>query len=42
VDPRSRPQWPEAFFLLTHKTQLSCTLPDPRLILSSPKKSEVG
>jgi murein peptide amidase A len=26
ADPRSRPQWPEAFFLLTHKTRLSYTL----------------
>src|SRR5258708_6835444 len=26
VDPRSRPQWPEAFFLLTYKTRLSYTL----------------
>jgi murein peptide amidase A len=29
VDPRSRPDWPEAFFLLTHKTQLSYTLEAP-------------
>ena len=29
VDPRSRPQWPEAFFLLSHKTRLSCTLEAP-------------
>ncbi len=29
VDPRSRPQWPEAFFLLTHKTRLSYTLEAP-------------
>ncbi len=29
LDPRSRPQWPEAFFLLTHKTRLSCTLEAP-------------
>ncbi len=28
-DPRSRPQWPEAFFLLTHKTRLSYTLEAP-------------
>jgi protein MpaA len=28
-DPRSRPEWPEAFYLLTHKTQLSCTLEAP-------------
>ena len=28
-DPRSRPQWPEAFFLLTHKTGLSYTLEAP-------------
>lgn len=25
-DPRSRPQWPEAFYLLTHKTRLSYTM----------------
>jgi len=29
VDPRSRPEWPEAFFLLTHKTRLSYTLEAP-------------
>ncbi|MFO1475872.1 MAG: M14 family metallocarboxypeptidase [Verrucomicrobiota bacterium] len=29
IDPRSRPQWPEAFFLLQHKTRLSCTLEAP-------------
>ncbi len=29
VDPRSRPQWPEAFYLLTHKTPLSYTLEAP-------------
>jgi protein MpaA len=29
VDPRARPQWPEAFFLLTHKTRLSYTLEAP-------------
>jgi len=29
IDPRSRPQWPEAFFLLTHKTRLSYTLEAP-------------
>jgi len=29
VDPRSRPQWPEAFFLLTNKTRLSYTLEAP-------------
>jgi protein MpaA len=28
-DPRERPQWPEAFFLLTHKTRLSYTLEAP-------------
>jgi murein peptide amidase A len=28
-DPASRPQWPEAFYLLTHKTKLSCTLEAP-------------
>ena len=29
VDPRDRPQWPEAFFLLAHKTRLSYTLEAP-------------
>ncbi len=29
LDPRSRPDWPEAFFLLTHKTRLSYTLEAP-------------
>jgi murein peptide amidase A len=29
IDPRSRPDWPEAFFLLTHKTRLSYTLETP-------------
>lgn len=29
VDPRSRPQWPEAFYLLQHKTRLSYTLEAP-------------
>jgi hypothetical protein len=29
LDPRTRPQWPEAFFLLTHKTRLSYTLEAP-------------
>lgn len=29
VDPRDRPQWPESFFLLTHKTRLSYTLEAP-------------
>jgi predicted deacylase len=29
ADPRSRPQWPEAFYLLTHKTRLSYTLEAP-------------
>ena len=29
LDPRSRPQWPEAFFLVTHKTRLSYTLEAP-------------
>jgi len=29
MDPRSRPQWPEAFWLLTHKTRLSYTLEAP-------------
>ena len=29
VDPRARPDWPESFFLLTYKTQLSYTLEAP-------------
>jgi hypothetical protein len=29
VDPRSRPQWPESFYLLTYKTRLSYTLEAP-------------
>jgi len=29
VDPRDRPQWPESFYLLTHKTRLSYTLEAP-------------
>jgi murein peptide amidase A len=29
IDPRSRPDWPEAFLLLTHKTRLSYTLEAP-------------
>ena len=29
VDPRSRPQWPEAFFLLNHNTRLTYTLEAP-------------
>jgi protein MpaA len=29
VDLRSRPQWPEAFYLLSHKTRLSYTLEAP-------------
>jgi hypothetical protein len=29
TDPRSRPQWPEAFYLLTHKTRLSYTIEAP-------------
>jgi protein MpaA len=29
LDPRSRPQWPEAFYLLTYKTRLSYTLEAP-------------
>jgi protein MpaA len=28
-DPRSRPDWPESFFLLTHKVRLSYTLEAP-------------
>ena len=29
IDPRDRPDWPEAFYLLTHKTRLSYTLEAP-------------
>jgi protein MpaA len=29
LDPRSRPRWPEALFLITHKTRLSYTLEAP-------------
>jgi hypothetical protein len=29
VDPRSRPDWPEAFYLITHQTRLSYTLEAP-------------
>lgn len=29
IDPRSRPEWPEAFWLLTHKTRHSYTLEAP-------------
>ena len=29
VDPRSRPDWPEAFYLITHKTRSSYTLEAP-------------
>ena len=29
VDPRTRPQWPEAFYLLNHHTRLSYTLEAP-------------
>lgn len=29
TDPRSRPDWPEAFWLLTHKTRLSYTFEAP-------------
>jgi succinylglutamate desuccinylase/aspartoacylase family protein len=29
IDPRDRPQWPEAFYLLTRKTRLSYTLEAP-------------
>lgn len=29
IDPRERPQWPESFYLLTHKTRLSYTLEAP-------------
>src|SRR6185369_3435794 len=29
LDPRTRPQWPESFFLITHKTRLTYTLEAP-------------
>jgi hypothetical protein len=29
LDPSSRPEWPEAFYLITHKTRLSYTLEAP-------------
>jgi hypothetical protein len=29
IDPRTRPQWPEAFFLIMHKTRLSYTFEAP-------------
>ena len=29
LDPRSRPDWPEAFYLITHKSRLSYTLEAP-------------
>ncbi|PYJ08800.1 MAG: succinylglutamate desuccinylase [Verrucomicrobia bacterium] len=29
LDPRTRPQWPESFFLITHKTRLSYTMEAP-------------
>jgi murein peptide amidase A len=29
IDPRDRPQWPESFYLLSHKTRLSYTLEAP-------------
>jgi hypothetical protein len=29
IDPRDRPQWPEAFYLLSYKTRLSYTLEAP-------------
>ena len=29
LDPQTRPQWPEAFWLITHKTRLSYTLEAP-------------
>jgi len=29
IDPATRPQWPESFFLLTHKTRVSYTLEAP-------------
>jgi protein MpaA len=29
IDPRTRPQWPEAFYLIMHKTRLSYTIEAP-------------
>jgi hypothetical protein len=29
LDPANRPEWPEAFYLLQHKTRLSYTLESP-------------
>jgi protein MpaA len=29
IDPRSRPDWPEAFYVITHKTRMSYTLEAP-------------
>lgn len=29
IDPRTRPLWPEAFYLITHKTRMSYTLEAP-------------
>jgi len=29
LDPKSRPDWPEAFYLITHKTRMSYTLEAP-------------
>jgi hypothetical protein len=29
IDPRSRPDWPEAFYVITHKTRMSYTLESP-------------
>jgi hypothetical protein len=29
IDPHSRPDWPEAFYLITHKARLSYTLEAP-------------
>ena len=40
LDPRSRPQWPEAFFLITHKTQRSYTLEAPSDFPLQTRKSE--
>jgi len=37
IDPRTRPQWPEAFFLLTYKTRLSYTLEAPSDFPLSPR-----
>jgi hypothetical protein len=29
IDPRTRPDWPEAFYLISHKTRQSYTVEGP-------------